>query len=191
MRNRAVAFWQSGWQDTLMVKARIVLVFIACSLLASFALGQGRTGLPLDLDYGMSRDQALNHLKALDMYRIGSSDNDTIAYVVPAPDSNTKNGFFLEFDNGLLVEIAAMETEMNHQLYESYMKSLLEQAKTWKDAGMEAVIEDKGNALYQYMDNRSIVGISGSPMLPSKDKYSVQITFTEKLYYQQKLHDGR
>ena len=91
---------------------------------------QGRTGLPLDLNFAMSKEDVLIHMKALDLYRVESGSKDMIAYVVPDPASNTKNGLFLKFsDENGLIEIASTKADMSFDLYEDYMKKLSNNAK--------------------------------------------------------------
>ena len=69
-------------------------------------------------------------MKAMAAYRSKDTKPTTIAYVIDAPDTNTKNGLFLKFAGGHLVEIASMKSEMNKTMYDTYMVSLLDQANT-------------------------------------------------------------
>ena len=146
--------------------------------MASVAFAQPRTGLPFDLDYLMSKQEVLTHMKAMAMYRVDSGNVNEIAYVIAAQDTNTKNGLVLEFSGDKLVEISSMKAEMNQQMYDRYLKELLSQASIWKAAGMDAVMEDQANAFYLYKDLKSYVSISGNKGGNSKDKYMVTISFT-------------
>ena len=68
--------------------------------ISPYAINEGRTGLPFDLRWGMTKQEVQSHLKALDMYRVVDENSpDTIIYSVPAPDTNTKDGLFLDFYN--------------------------------------------------------------------------------------------
>jgi hypothetical protein len=138
---------------------------------------QTRTGLPLDLDYAMSKQQVVNHLKAMDVYRTQSSEPDTIDYVIPDHVTNTKNGLFLKFSEDKLVEIASMKSGMDGALYTTYLSKLLEQAQQWKAMGCETIIEDEGNAFYLYRNLTSYFSISGS-------KSRVTLTFMEKNFHE-------
>jgi hypothetical protein len=149
---------------------------------------QSRTGLPLDLDYFMSRQQVLSHLKAFDVYRSESGVADTVAYVIPpTPDANTKNGLFLKFSGNKRVEIASMKSDMSKPLHETYMGRLLSEAQQWKTEGAATVQEDKNNYFYLYRDNKSYITISGSAAPGSNGKYSVKIAFTERRFHDKKF----
>jgi hypothetical protein len=160
-------------------------VFVAL-LVSTTAMGQSRTGLPLDLDYFMSRQQVLSHLKLLDMYRVEKANGNTITYVIPAPDTDTKNGLFLKFSEHKLVEIASMKTGMSKALFESYMSKMLLMAKQWKAEGVETVIEEKDLSYYLYRDRKSYMEISGSALAGSDGKFLVTITFTERQAHDRK-----
>ncbi len=150
------------------------------------AIGQTRTGLPFDLDYFMSKQQVVSYLKAFDMYRIESGKEDTIAYAIDAPDTNTKNGLFLEFKNDKLVEISSMKTEMDEVLYKRYIILLLEVAQQWKASGIEIVREDNVNTYYLYRDNKSYMSISGG-FRGKPGKFNVMTTFSERNFFNQRL----
>jgi len=153
-------------------------------LVTTNAVDQTRTGLPLDLDYSMSSQQVLSHLKLLDMYRVESGKEDAITYITPAPDTDTKNGLFLQFKNDKLVEIASMKTEMDEALYNRYVSRLLEVTQQWKSQGVESVYESKASSYYLYRDNRSYMTISGGTVTGKTGRFSVTTTFSEKRFFE-------
>jgi hypothetical protein len=93
-------------------KTILVMLFFATS-----AFGEERTDLPFDLNYFMSQRAVSAHLRAIDAYRVESQNKDTIAYMIPAPDSNTTNGLFLRFNDDKLIEIDSTKFGMNSELY--------------------------------------------------------------------------
>ncbi|NOZ10042.1 MAG: hypothetical protein GXP09_03185 [Gammaproteobacteria bacterium] len=164
-------------------------VFTFIAILGAFvasAHAQSPSGLPMGLDYGMPKADVLAHMKAMASYRVQDTKPTTIVYVVPAPDTNTKNGLFLDFAGDRLVEIASMKSEMNKAMYNTYMASLLGQANKWKAAGVETIFEDKSNSMYLYRDHRSYITISGSALSEDRNKFSVTITFTDQKYQDRK-----
>ena len=153
------------------------------------AMDQTRTGLPLDLDYSMSRQQVLSHLKLLDMYRVEGGKEDTITYITPAPDTDTKNGLFLQFKNDKLVEIAFMKTEMDEALYNRLVTKLLEVSQQWKSQGVETVYESKASSYYLYRDNRSYMTIIVGTVSGNSGRFSVTTTFSEKGFFEDSTPD--
>lgn len=168
---------------------KMKMLIIAVSLVSFFLathVGAQESGLPLGLDYSMSRAQVLAHTKLMASYRVKDTKPNTIAFVVAAPDTNTKNGLFLDFVRDRLVEIASMKSEMNKAMYDTYMESLLSQANKWKAAGVETVWEDKNNSTYLYKDDKSYITISGGALFKDKNKFSVTITFTDHQHHDRK-----
>ena len=149
-------------------------------LSASGAVGQAPTGLPLDLDYFMSRQQTVAHLHLLAPYKVESRNPNTLAYVLPDPVTSTKNGLFFEFKGDGLVEIASMKTGLTSLLFTKYMTGLLSIAEQWKAAGVETIVENKEHCFYLYRDRRSYMTISGGYEEGSPDKSRVTTTFTER-----------
>jgi hypothetical protein len=148
---------------------------------APSAFGQPSTGLPFDLAYSMSRQQAVEHLHLLHEYEVASGEPDTLAYVTPDPATDTKNGLFLKFSDKGLIEIASMKTGLTKSLFEKYMNSLLALALQWKTTGVETVIEDTEHNFYLYKDFRSYMTISGDLVNGGDDqRSSVSVTFAER-----------
>ena len=145
------------------------------------ALTAERTGLPFDLEYFMTKPDVVNHLKAFAMYRVDTEKEDEIAFVVPDPGTNTKNGMFLEFERGKLVEITSTKSGMKKAQFETYLKQMLSVADKWKTSGASTVFESTTNNFYLYKDERSYMTISGGD--PSED-FSVDVSFTEKEYHE-------
>ena len=168
-----------------------LIAIIGARLLVGLAYGQQATGLPMGLEYMMTRSQVLSQLKALEAHRVDSKAADTFAYVVPAPDTNAKNGLFLQFDQNRLVSITSMKSEMDKQLYQTYMSKLLQQAQQWKSQGVKTVHEDKSNAFYLYRDDKSYISFSGSPLQGKPGRFSVDLEFTEKRFFEKKHPDRK
>jgi hypothetical protein len=157
--------------------------FWSCFLIvlsASGAVGQARSGLPFDLDYLMSRQQTVAHLHLLDVYKVESGNSNTLAYVLPDPATDTKNGLFFEFKGDRLIEIASMKTGLTSLLFTKYMTGLLSIAEQWKAAGVETIVENKEHCFYQYRDSRSYMTISGGAEEGDHNKSRVMTTFTER-----------
>jgi hypothetical protein len=153
-------------------------------VLSATASAQADTGLPYGLDYLMSKAQVATQLSAMAAYRVESGDPNTVAYVIPAPDTNTKNGLFLEFNGNELVEISSTKSSMDRALYDRYLDTMLAQAKQWIAAAMSSAMEDKLNTFYLYRDLKSYVSISGSRDAKARDKFSVSISFMEKKHFE-------
>jgi hypothetical protein len=164
------------------LKKLLCMGVILTVLTVTTAWGQSRTGMPLDLDYFMSREQVLTHLKLLDTYRVESGKTNSLAYVVPSPDTNTKNGLFLEFSDDKLIEIASMKMGMNKALFEKYVADLISLSEKWKADGVETVIEEKSYCYYLYRDRKSYIEINGDATAGRDGKFSVTLTFTERLF---------
>lgn len=148
------------------------------------ALAAERTGLPFDLEYFMTKPEVVNHLKAFAMYRVNTEKEDEIAFVVPDPGTNTKNGMFLEFERGKLVEITSIKSGMKKAQFETYLKQMLSIADKWKKtSGASTVFESTTNNFYLYKDERSYMTISGGG--PS-ESFSVDVSFTEKEYHERR-----
>ena len=167
------------------------MIIFSPLLAATKSMGQPRTGLPLDLDYFMSRAEVVSHLKAFDAYRVESGREDTTAYVTPAPDTDTKNGLFLKFSEDKLMEIASTKIGMSKPMYDSYMSRLLSTAQQWKLQGIETIYEDQRHAYYLFKDNRSYISISGSAASGGNGKFNVTITFTERHILTESIHRER
>jgi hypothetical protein len=150
----------------------------------------GHTGLPLDLDYLMPKDAVLQHLKLIDVFRVDSGKPEELAYVVPNPDSNTKNALFVTFDNDKLVRITDMKTDMSKPMLDSYMQKLKDIANQWKTKGATAVFEKDADMYYLYTDNRSYMSISGSALEKKPGLYSVTVEYTEKTYQNKILNQN-
>jgi hypothetical protein len=140
----------------------------------------GHTGLPLDLNYYMSKDAVLQQLKLIDQFRVDSKDINQLAYVVPNPDSNTKNALFVTFDNDKLVRITDMKSDMSKPMFDSYMQQLKGVANQWKAKGATIVFEKDADMYYVYRDIRSYMSISGAPLDKKPGLYSVTVEFTER-----------
>lgn len=168
------------------MKAIAFVVIIVAMVAGASASDQSSTGLPLGLEYSMSKAEVLAHTKVMASYRIQDTDPAAISYVIPAPDTNTKNGLFLKFAGDRLVEIASMKSEMNKAMYDTYMASLLSQANKWKAAGVETVWEDTSNSIYLYRDEKSYISISGTALSKAKNKFSVTITFIDRKHKDRK-----
>jgi hypothetical protein len=140
----------------------------------------GHTGLPLDLNYYMSKDSVLKQLKLIDQFRVDSKDLNQLAYVVPNPDSDTKNALFVTFDNDKLVRISDVKSNMNKPMFDSYMRQLKGIADQWKAKGAAIVFEKNDDMYYVYKDIRSYMSISGAALDKSPGLYMVTVDFTEK-----------
>jgi len=173
------------------MKNKIVAGFIILLAFTGTALGEGKTGLPFDLDYSMSKERAIDQLKAMDANRIQDVPNDTIAYAVHDFESNTVNALFVKFSNDKLVEITSTKTGMNNELYERYMRTLLDQAKVWVDQGMEVLMEDKNENDYIYKNNSTVVSIMGGRAPNESGKFEVNLTYYEVNYFDRMSHDSR
>jgi len=125
----------------------------------------------------------MSHLNLIAMYQVDSNAENLLAFVIPDPATKTKNGLFIEFDNGKLVEITSSKSGMNKQLYSEYLNNLLVNAERWKASGVSVVLESKENSLYVYKDQRSYMTIGGGKL---SNKYFVDISFTEKQYHERK-----
>jgi hypothetical protein len=166
------------------MKTSLAVLAVVLCLLSIGLHAQEKAGLPFGLRYGTTRSQATTQLAALADHRVDSGDPNTIAYVVPAPDSDTKNGLFLEFHENKLVEISSMKSRMPRPLYDKYVKQLLSQASGWVAAGMTPVMENKENSFYLYRDLQSYVNISGSKERGAADLYSVTLSFIAKEHFE-------
>ena len=171
------------------MNTKILIALVALLTSAGEALCQGGTGLPFDLAYSMSKEEAVARLKSLESKRIQNESTDTIAYAVPDPATDTVNGLFLNFSADKLVEITTTKYNMNSVLYQNYMADLLDQAKSWVEQGMEVIVEDENDNYYVYKDKRTVVSISGSPMPNQTEKFQASMIFTEPNYFQQKTDD--
>jgi len=171
------------------MKTKILIALVALLTSAGGSLSQGRTGLPFDLAYSMSKEQAVARLKSLESKRIQNASKDTIAYAVPDPATDTVDGLFLNFSADKLVEITTTKYNMNSSLYQHYMVDLLDQAKSWVEQGMEVIVEDENYNYYAYKDNRTVVSISGSAMPNESGKFQASMIFTEPNFFQKKTND--
>jgi hypothetical protein len=171
------------------MNTKILIALVALLTSAGGSLCQEGTGLPFDLTYSMSKEQAVARLKSLDPKRIQNASKDTIAYAVPDPATDTVNGLFLNFSADKLVEITTTKYNMNSTLYQHYMADLLDQAKFWVEQGMEVIVEDENDNYYAYKDNRTVVSISGSAMPNESGKFQASMIFTEPNYFQKKTDD--
>ena len=133
----------------------------------------------------MTKVQVLDQLKAFNSYRVPDVDANTIAYVVPVPDTNTKNALFLQFSNNHLVEISSEKKGMTSTLHASYIEQLKKTAKKWKDAGASVLHEDDIGMSYVYKDDRSFMIIQGTPSA-SSSQFSTSVTFYDKDYKRMK-----
>ena len=140
----------------------------------------GHTGLPLDLNYYLSKDAVLQQLKLIDHFRVDSKDINQLAYVVPNPDSNTKNALFVTFDNDKLVRITDMKSDMSKLMFDSYMQQLKGVANQWKAKGAVIVFEKNADMYYVYRDVRSYMSIAGAALDKKPGLYSVTVEFTER-----------
>jgi hypothetical protein len=148
----------------------------------------GHTGLPLDLNYYMTKDAVLQQLKLIDQFRVDSKDANQLAYVVPNPDSNTKNALFVTFDNDKLVRIADMKSGMSKPMFDSYMQQLKGIASQWKAKGAATVFEKETDMYYVYKDVRSYMSISGTLLGNKSGLYSVTVEFTEQNFQNRLLN---
>jgi hypothetical protein len=165
--------------DGLMQRYQTKLAAQSARITASLG---GHTGLPLDLDYLMPKDAVLQHLKLIDVFRVDSENPCELAYVVPNPDSNTKNALFVTFDDDKLVRIADVKSGMNKAMFDSYMLQLKGIASKWKASGCTPVFENEKDMYYVYKDMRSYMSISGAALRTQPDLYSVTVEYTEKTY---------
>ena len=140
----------------------------------------GHTGLPMDLNYFMSKDAVLQHLKLIDQFRVDSKDINQLAYVVPNPDSNTKSALFVTFDNDKLVQIMDVKSDMDKPMFDTYMIKLKDIANQWKAKGASIVFEKDADMYYVYKDVRSYMSISGSALEKKPGLYSVTVEYTQQ-----------
>ena len=167
---------------TCLPRAREIMRLSALFLALSIGSSEAQTGLPFGLNFGMSRAAAKAQLAAFAAYTTDSHDPHVLAYVLLAPDTDTKNGLFLTFDADKLVEFASTKTDMAFDLYRKYLNGLLAQAKAWKAAGMTPVLENSENNFYAYKDDKTVASVSGSNMSKSK-QFEVTVSFTEKVFF--------
>jgi hypothetical protein len=164
---------------------RLSSFIITCLAFCSNVWAQTLTGLPLGLDYSMTKPQVLEQLKAFTSYRVTDVDANTIAFVVPAPDTNTKNALFLKFSNNHLVEISSTKAGMTSALHASYIEQLKKTARKWKDEGALVLHEDNVGLSYVYKDVRSVMLIQGTPDSTASN-YSASVTFYDRAFKEQK-----
>jgi|GEM_PF-1746379 len=146
-------------------------------------IDQTRTGLPFDLKWGMTKQEVQSQLKIMDVYRIVNNEQpDTIAYSIPAPDTNTRNGLFLDFNNNKLVQINSTKFDMNTELYKSYMDRLLKIGMAYEAEGMQIVVEDKVANIYVYKNSKNVIKISGNGQPDTDSNFMAGITFTDTSY---------
>lgn len=72
-----------------MRRTQTAVLFIAQLLFSELLFAQTGAGLPLGLDYSMTKAQVTKHLVAMESHRIQTGKPNTVAYVVVAPDSRT------------------------------------------------------------------------------------------------------
>jgi hypothetical protein len=167
------------------VVSRFVAVAFALAVAwAGTSSAHGQSNLPLGLRFGMSQDQARTHLVAAAAYATKTNRSNELAYVVPEPSTNTRNGLFLKFENSALVEIASAKSEMDEVLYRSYLSRIRSEAERWVNQGAQVVFEDNLNSFYVYHDAHSFITISGAFRQQPNGKSMVTITFTESRYHE-------
>jgi hypothetical protein len=167
--------------DSVDKRARKLVVALFLLLLQwSHATASERTGLPLDLSYGMTREQVELHLKPIAMYTIDGVNRDQLVFMISDGIMELDNLLSLSFHDEMLVQITSSKFGMPAALRDKYVTALLRTAQQWKDAGVVTIFESKTNGIYLYRDNRSYMKIGTGA---ADDGYYVDVSFTEREFF--------